>query len=426
MSVQHRPGTTAAAGRSAARFLIALAVALVGVVGLAGPASAHHPEITASMDCNGRVSFTARAWSTSDPASRANPDIRVHRSTDGGATYGVLIAQGAFSSSNGYAFSGSFTASVNDTVRLRVKAYANWANGAAPGEPRYVTVTPPTNCTVTSPTAGSIDHTCSSWSVNLDNRASNVAVPYTITVNGTSQTVTVPAGSQVTHTAPVTEDTTYAISVRANNTVLASSTFTVNCVTTAPTAGAIAYDCSTWSVLLDNRASNVAAPYTVTVNGVSQQVLVPAGASQTKTGPVVEDSTNTVTVAANGAVLQSHTFTVNCVTPTPTPTPAPAPGPIEVLPNAAGKAVGTLRVSCQGTVRVTMRNRSDERAVYTVRIAQRKHTVRVAAGRSRTWVTSAAPRQRAQLLLGGKVLASKRLPRACAAPEVLPETGQRG
>lgn len=100
--------------------------------------------------------------------------------------------------------------------------------------------------------------------------------------------------------------------------------------------------------------------------------------------------------------------------------------PIEVLPSSAGKAVGSLRVSCQGTVRVAMRNRSDERASYSVRIAKRKHTVNVAPGKSRTWVTSAAPRQRAQLWLDGKLLASKRLPRACAAPEVLPDTGMRG
>jgi hypothetical protein len=348
MPVPHLSRSTGGA-RPAARFLLALAVAIVGLVGLAGPASAHHPEITGSIDCAGTVTFTATAWATNDPASRTNPDIRVHRSTDGGATYGTLVGQGSFSQSNGYTFSGSFTTTGTDPVLLRVKAFANWANGASPGEPRYVTLMPPTNCPVVAPAAGSISHTCTAYSVVLDNRASNVPVTYTITHNGVSQQVTVPGGTSVTHTGAVGEDTTNTVSVSAGGNVLATATFTVDC--TAPTPP-----------------------------------------------------------------------------PTPTPTPTPAPAPIpepEVLPGSAGLAVGNLKVGCQGTVRVIMRNRSDERAVYTVRIAKRERKLGVASGATRTWVTSASPRQRATLMLGGKVLASKRLPRACVAPEVLPATGLR-
>lgn len=199
-----------------------------------------------------------------------------------------------------------------------------------------------------------------------------------------------------------------------------------NC--SSPTAGDITHTCSSWSVLLDNSASQVTVTYTVTVNGQSQQVNVPAGAKQTHSGPVAEDTSYTVSVAADDKVLQSHSFTVDCVAPASTPPAStPTPSDTEVLEEtASGKAVGSLRVSCQGTVRVTMRNRSSERVAYTVKIAKRKHRLSVAAGKTRRWATSAAPRQRAQLWMAGDLLASKRLPRACAAPDVLPDTGQRG
>ena len=136
----------------------------------------------------------------------------------------------------------------------------------------------------------------------------------------------------------------------------------------------------------------------------------------------------TVEVAAG--YTQQYVWSDNKVcatttTPTPTPTVTPTDD-TEVLPvEASGKAVGSLKVSCQGTVRVTMKNRSSEQVKYTVKIAKRSKSIAVGSGKTRKWVTSAAPLQRAQLFLGGKLLASKRLPKACGAPEVLPETGAR-
>lgn len=346
-------------GRDALRTLVALAVALAGLVALATPASAHHPEITGSVGCDGTVTFTATAWSGSadDPVrSRTNPDVRVHRSTDGGRTYGTEVARGSFSRTNGYTFSGSFPAESTEPVRLRVKAYASWANGAGPGDARYVTLQPPTDCDVVAPTAS------------------------------------------VTH------------------------------------------DCSSWTAVLDNTASTVPVGFVVTVDGTAQQVEVPAHTSRSVSGAVVEDSTTTVSIASGGTVLTEATFTVDCqepapAPPTPTPTPpaptptpeqtAPTPQDTEVLGESSGRAIGRLRVSCQGTVRAVLHNRSAQRVTYTVRVARRTKRITVAAGGSRRYVTSARPRQRARLWLGDRLLASKRLPRACHAPTVLPETGLR-
>ena len=510
MSLRHS-SRSISTGRSAARFIIALLVAMVGLVGIAGPASAHHPEITGTVKCDGLVHYTATAWSTTNTSARAHNNIEVQRSFDNGSTW-IKVTSGRFDSTNGYQFSGTFAAPSSGSVRLRAIAIGNWVNGSTGGQvwttdpipvptdcalptasisndcddltafldntkskvtvPFTITVknnttgttttkqesvlagktssyTAPVtedqsytvtvtsngktlatssftvNCVTTSPTAGAITHTCSTWSVALDNTASNVAVPYTITVNGVTKTVTVPAKTKQTYSESVVEDKAYSIKVAAGGKQLAEASFIVNCA--SPTASAISNDCAKWTVLLDNTASNVPVVYTVTVNGLAQQVTVPAGGQQTVTGPVVEDSTNTVSVAANGSVLQSATFIVNCVAPpAPTTTPTTPTTDTEVLPEqASGKAVGTLRVSCQGTVRVTMRNRSSERVAYTVKIAKRSHKIAVASGKTRKWVTSAAPRERAQLWLGDKLLASKRLPKACVAPDVLPDTGQR-
>ena len=132
-------------------------------------------------------------------------------------------------------------------------------------------------------------------------------------------------------------------------------------------------------------------------------------------------------VWSDGKACAPTTSTTTPAPPTTTPTTPTTPTDTEVLEeSASGKAVGSLKVSCQGTVRVTMRNGSSERVAYTVKIAKEKRKINVPSGKTRTWVTSAAPRDRAQLWLGDRLLASKRLPKACVAPEVLPETGLRG
>ncbi|MDA1147828.1 MAG: hypothetical protein O3A76_14550 [Chloroflexi bacterium] len=75
---------------------------LVAVLPVA--AEAHHPEITADVSCHAdtgvpRIDYVAAAWNgygqdpTNDP-SRANADIRVRLSVDGGSF--VEIGRGAF------------------------------------------------------------------------------------------------------------------------------------------------------------------------------------------------------------------------------------------------------------------------------------------------------------------------------------------
>jgi hypothetical protein len=140
--------------RGAARALAALVLACLVVVGAAGPAAAHHPEITAEIGCDGQLQFTAVAWAGArdDPAtevneralSRTNQAVGIAYSVDGGATFRRLPPDPAhsFDAEREYRFSDSFQlpSPTPDEVIVKAQAVAEWANGAARGGPRS---TPP-------------------------------------------------------------------------------------------------------------------------------------------------------------------------------------------------------------------------------------------------------------------------------------------
>src|SRR5438094_8142317 len=89
--------------------LLFAACVLAATGWMAGVASAWHADITASLDCNGLVTYTATAWQGPDSASRTNSDVRIAVSYNNGGTF-TEVGHGAFTSSNGYSFSGSFSA----------------------------------------------------------------------------------------------------------------------------------------------------------------------------------------------------------------------------------------------------------------------------------------------------------------------------
>lgn len=108
------------------------------------------------------------------------------------------------------------------------------------------------------------------------------------------------------------------------------------------------------------------------------------------------------------------------VTPTPTPTPTP-----EVLGVQAGRATGKLYTSCQGTVRATMKNASSSTVTYKIKVGKKVFTTKVKADKTKAWSTKAKNLQTAKLMIGNRVLAKAKVPKACLVPEVLPETGKR-
>jgi hypothetical protein len=94
----------------------------------AKPADAHHPEITASVDCvekGTRIQFEATAWVyDGDQDRRHNNDVRV-------TVDGTEVGSGSFNSGNGYFFSGSFDAApyFGETIEIVVTAVARWGVG---------------------------------------------------------------------------------------------------------------------------------------------------------------------------------------------------------------------------------------------------------------------------------------------------------
>ena len=135
------------------RGLFAL-ICLVGMAGwLASSAAACHSEVTATIDCSGKVSYTASAWNSTSAstASRTNPDVRVWASYDNGTSY-TQVGSGQFASANGFSFAGSFSAGSASSVIVKVQEVARWGSGDSPGAAHYVTVAkqgcnpPPPTC----------------------------------------------------------------------------------------------------------------------------------------------------------------------------------------------------------------------------------------------------------------------------------------
>ena len=325
--------------RSRAQLLLRLVAVLVVAVGIpvavAGPASAHHPEIVASVDCDGLVSFTASSWVTSDPLKKTNPNIGVY--TKQGSTL-TKVAQGAFAAP-GYSFSGTFSIGSAPSATIVVRADAKWASGAGAGDSRQTTVTAPTDCGTTT-----ITNDCNTATVDLVNTG---AAPKTYTVSMTgraNQTKTVAGGSsdKVTFTG-LEEDATYTVTVNIGSSTVATKTFTVDC--DKPTA-TVTNDCTQATVRFDN-TGNAATTYVITVNGKSTTYTAKKNNVETKSVDVVEDSTNTVTVTWNGTQLATSTFSVDCEKPTAEITPT-CTGYTVVLDNSVATKAAKFVVTANG------------------------------------------------------------------------------
>ncbi|WP_378545191.1 prealbumin-like fold domain-containing protein [Nocardioides sp. GCM10028917] len=143
--------------------------------------------------------------------------------------------------------------------------------------------------------------------------------------------------------------------------------------------------------------------------------------------------TNTATVDQPVGTDPTASAAVLVCTPATPPPPVVVPPPVvppvvppEVLPEQAfGKAVGSVRASCQGTVRARLANRTGEKVVYTLRVGTKVHRISVTSQTARKFVTHGRPRAKVTLKVGSTRLDKLRIPALCAAPEVLPDTGLR-
>src|SRR6476469_9172686 len=128
------------------RRLLTAVLVLLGVVVVvpqfAGIASAHHSNISASVACDGTVSWTATSWSTG--AEGTNPKIEVTKTIGTTTTH---ITFGAFNAADNYQFSGSFAwPGTATSVTVSSKPIAAWGNGVVSTTGSSTTVSKPTNC----------------------------------------------------------------------------------------------------------------------------------------------------------------------------------------------------------------------------------------------------------------------------------------
>ncbi len=155
--------------------LLLSTLAFIGLT--AGPASAHHPELTVEGVCHDdapAIAYTATAWSTSDGFKRLNPDIRI-------TVDGVEKAAGAFTAPS-YSFSGVIPVGAGPH-NTSVTAVGDWGDGVyvvAGGQTRLGTPNPvvvPGDC-APSPPAITVSQDCDSVDVGSEKDISNVIVRY--------------------------------------------------------------------------------------------------------------------------------------------------------------------------------------------------------------------------------------------------------
>lgn len=98
----------------------------------------------------------------------------------------------------------------------------------------------------------------------------------------------------------------------------------------------------------------------------------------------------------------------------------------EVLPaQAFGQATGSVRASCQGTLRTRVSNRTAETVTYLLRVGPKVHRITVRSLSHKKFVTRGRARAKVTLKVGGVRLDRIRIPQRCAPPVVLPDTGLR-
>lgn len=125
------------------------------------------------------------------------------------------------------------------------------------------------------------------------------------------------------------------------------------------------------------------------------------------------DHTNTAAIDLAGGTDPSASVTVRACTP-------------EVLPvQAFGRATGSVTAGCRGTVRTRVSNRTAATVTYRLRVGDTVRRISVRSLSQKKIVTRGPAGARVTLKLGATRLDRIRIPRKCAPPVLLPDTGLR-
>ena len=275
----------------------------------------------------------------SDPAPAITADVALDCSD--GAVVVVLTNTGDLA--------GSATITVNGTSEVRTVGAGDtetWERPVTPGETVDVTVTAggatvaterfEDACTTPDPAITAtiaIDCTTREAVITLRNTGATAGTA-SVTINGSTDQVSVGAGEQRVVRYPVTEDQRYDISVSVAGQVVASDSLVADCSVTTTTTGStttttggstttttppvgtatIGVECSTnlLRVTLTNGTTS-STTFVVDVGGDVTTHPVAPGATVVVTRPLQEDRAYDVAVRVGNTVLVSKSFTHDCV-----------------------------------------------------------------------------------------------------------------
>ena len=347
---------------------------------LAGIASAHHPDITASAACTGVVSWTSTAWAgeTDKPKtaknenelSRTNADIEISLQIVSGTGTVPAVVHGAYSKANGYTFGGTFTWPTGATaISVKATARAKWANGVSSGDSRMTSnIAKPTNCagapsvamavSCVAGTPGNGDGKVIFTFTNNGVGPFATAVSYTIPAfNGTAATTfSVAKGATLTKTYTPIVDGDYTVLITSTTApTTQTQTFTIDCDSPVPSVSnktsCKADNGKVVVTLSNNGGESVGFTVTPPTGGASTNHNVAAGGTKKVTFIGLADGTYTIVITANG-VNYDQTFTVDCDHPAPVVTSVAScddtshDGSITItLSNLAGTEAATFNVT---------------------------------------------------------------------------------
>jgi len=348
--------------------------------------------LTTSVTGNGTLARTY-PWSIAKVADATTRTVDA--SGKATFTYTVTARAGAMSES-GWAMSGSATVN-NPNAYAGITADVAVATDLGGGS----------SCTVTGgqdvvvPASGhvTLPYTCSFSSAP----AASGTVTSTVTWD--------PEGAAASASATGSTSVSFTVASETNKTVAVVDDKTV------PGQRIVLDPALTWSAGLVKTYT-----YSLAVAGGA------AGACATHTNiatidqPVGTDPSASATVQACTPVVPPVVVPPVVVPPVVVP-PTEVP---EVLPEQAfGKAVGSIKASCQGTVRAKLANRSGASVVYKLRVGSKVHRITVKSQSQKKFVTTGRALATVTLKVGSTRLDKLRIPALCEAPEVLPDTGLR-
>lgn len=357
------------------RRVMAAMLLLTGLVStvpmLAGVASAHHPDITASAACTGVISWTSTAWAGDGTAnSRKNADIEVKLTIVGGSGTAPAAVHGAYTTANGYSFSGTFTWPTGATsIKVTATAIAKWGNNSAAGDSRTTnTISKPTNCAGTPSVAKAVSCVAGTPG-NGDGKVvftftNNGVGPFVAAVSYTipafsgvaATTFSVASGATVTKTYTPIADGSYTVLITSDTSPKTQTqTFTIDCDSPVPSVSNVA-SCNAGDgkiivTLKNTGGESVVFAVTPPTGGSPSNYTVAAGGTKDVTFSGLADATYTILITANGANY-NQTFTVDCDHPAPVVTSAAScdanshDGSVTVtLSNSAGTEAVTFNVT---------------------------------------------------------------------------------